>query len=104
MFGVWTSKFGAVDAGRFRKEFGPLFTLPEDQRSTDAELVAALRSYADLAPMGDGARFANVSRAAGCLAAIASARRDNADDAIARSDALMRIIHGRRDADRRVGI
>lgn len=96
MYGLWTSTFGAVDFSRFRAEFGPLFTVPEAQRSSNAELLAALKSYADLAPSGDGARFANVKRAAACLAAIAVARREYASDPDSRSQAVMRILHGRR--------
>jgi len=96
MYAVWTTTFGAVDYGRFRKQFGPLFTLPEGQRRSDADLVAALKSYADLAPLGDGARFASVTRAAECLAAIATARHDHADDPATRSEVIMRILHGRK--------
>ena len=98
MYGLWTGTFGAVDYARFRKTFGPLFTLPEPDRRSDDELLAALKSYADLAPMGDGARFASVTRAAECLSAIATVRRDHADDPSTRTDAIMRIIHGRRIA------
>lgn len=102
MHTLWVSKFGACDVSRFRGEFGPLFTVAEDQRPegapTNAELFAALKSYADLAPMGTGARFANVKHAAGCLAAIAITRRDLADKPDARSQAVMRIIHGRNAA------
>ena len=99
LHGVWVSTFGACDYPRFRKEFGPLFTLAEADRPADAptngELAAALKSYADLAPLGAAARFANVNHAAGCLAAIARTRRELADDPSRRSDAVMRIIHGR---------
>jgi len=99
LHGLWVSTFGACDYPRFRKEFGPLFTLAEADRPaeapTNAELAAALKSYADLAPLGLAARFANVSHAAGCLAAIARTRRELADDPSRRSDAVMRIIHGR---------
>lgn len=99
LHGLWVSTFGACDYPRFRKEFGPLFTLAEADRPaeapTNAELAAALKSYADLAPMGPAARFANVNHAAGCLAAIARTRRELADDPSRRSDAVMRIIHGK---------
>lgn len=99
LHGLWVSTFGACDYPRFRKEFGPLFTLAEADRPADAptngELAAALKAYADLAPLGASARFANVNHAAGCLAAIARTRRELADDPSMRSDAVMRIIHGR---------
>jgi hypothetical protein len=99
MHGLWVSTFGACEYSRFRKEFGSLFTLAEADRPAEApsnaELAAALKSYADLAPMGAAARFANVNHAAGCLAAIARTRRELADDPSRRSDAVMRIIHGR---------
>lgn len=99
LHGLWVSTFGACDYPRFRKEFGPLFTLAEKDRPTDAptnsELATALKAYADLAPLGTGARFANVNHAAGCLAAIARTRRELSDDPSLRSDAVMRIIHGR---------
>lgn len=101
MHALWVSKFGAVDVGRFRKEFGPLFTVPEHLRGdapTNAELFAALKSYVNLAPMGDAARFVSVVSAARCLAAIAIARKDHADDPAVRNDAIMRILHGRRVA------
>ena len=99
LHGLWVSTFGACDYPRFRKEFGPLFTVAESARPpeapTDSELAAALKSYADLAPLGAAARYANVNHAAGCLAAIARTRRELADDPSRRSDAVMRIIHGR---------
>jgi hypothetical protein len=99
LHGLWVSTFGACDYPRFRKELGPLFTLAEADRPaeapTNSELAAALKSYADLAPLGVAARFANVNHAAGCLAAIARTRRELADDPSRRSDAVMRIIHGK---------
>ena len=99
LHGLWVSTFGACDYPRFRKEFGPLFTMAEADRPaeapTNAELAAALKSYADLAPLGAAARFANVNHAAGCLAAIARTRRELSDDPSRRSDAVMRLIHGR---------
>jgi len=99
MHALWVSRFGAVAFSRFRGEFGPLFTLAEGDRPasapTNAELLEALKSYADLAPMGAGARFASVKRAAECLSAIAVTRRDHADNPDARSQAVARIIHGR---------
>ena len=99
MHTLWVSTFGACEYPRFRKAFGPLFTIAEGARAadapTDAELAAALKSYADLAPMGAAARFANVNHAAGCLAAIARTRRELAEAPDRRSDAVMRIIHGR---------
>lgn len=99
MHALWVSRFGACDVSRFRKAFGSLFTIAEADRPADAptngELAAALKAYADLAPLGAAARFANVSHAAGCLAAIARTRRELADDPSMRSDAVMRIIHGR---------
>ena len=102
MHALWVSRFGAVDVSRFRNEFGPLFTIPEADRPasapTNAELVEALKSYADLAPMGAGARFASVKRAAECLSAIAVTRRDHAGNAEARSQAVARIIHGKQAA------
>ena len=81
-------------------------TQPEDTgagtrsaATTPGTLPAALKrrvpKYADLAPLGAAARFANVNHAAGCLAAIARTRRELADDPSRRSDAVMRIIHGR---------
>jgi hypothetical protein len=102
LYGLWISTFGAFDYGRFRKTLGPLFTIAEADRPpdapTNAELAAALKSYADLAPMGTAARFANVNHAAGCLAAIARTRRDLAERPEQRADAVMRIIHGRPSA------
>jgi hypothetical protein len=96
---LWVSTFGACEYARFRKALGSLFTIAEADRTADAptngELAAALKSYAELAPMGPGARFANVSNAAGCLAAIARTRRELADHPDSRSDAVMRIIHGK---------
>ena len=94
----WVSTYGAVEFAHFRKALGPLFLLPEAERApeapTDAELAAAMKSYVDLAPMGNAARFASVNHAAGCLASIARTRRECADDPARRSDAVMRIIHG----------
>ena len=98
LYVLWVSTFGAVEFGYFRKALGPLFLLPESARApeapTDAELAAAIKSYVDLAPMGNAARFASVNHAAGCLASIARTRRECADDPARRSDAVMRIIHG----------
>lgn len=100
MHAMWVSQFGGVDVGRFRGEFGPLFTVPEADRPPEAptnrELRDAMKAYADLAPMGDGARFASVRRAAAVLALIAKARREHAHDPERRLDAVMQIIHGRR--------
>jgi hypothetical protein len=99
MHALWVSKFGAVTVSDFRKEFGPLFTIAEADRPatapTNAELRDALKSYADLAPMGDGAAFATVRRAAAVLSAIANTRREYAQEPERRLDAIMRIIHGR---------
>jgi hypothetical protein len=99
MHALWVSKFGAVTVPVFRKEFGPLFTIAEADRPTtaptNAELLAALKSYVDLAPMGDGATFATVRRAASVLSAIANARREYAEEPERRLDTVMRIIHGR---------
>ena len=99
MHALWVSKFGAVTIPVFRKEFGPLFTIAEADRPTtaptNAELLAALKSYVDLAPMGDGAAYATVGRAAAVLSAIANARREYAQEPERRLDAVMRIIHGR---------
>lgn len=99
MHALWVSKFGAVSYGMFRNEFGPLFTLAEADRPSDApkdiELRDALDSYVKLAPMGDGATFVTVRRAAACLSAIANARREYANEPERRLEAVMRIIHGR---------
>ncbi len=93
---------GAVDYGRFRLALGPMFTVPEADRDpscpSNLELRDALKAYVDLAPMGNGAPFATVERAAQQLAAIAIARRDHADNPDARHSAVMRILHSRRAA------
>lgn len=100
MFNLWVTQFGSVDRGRFRKAFGPLFSIPEADRPaeapTDRELRDALKAYVDLAPMGDGARFATVDRAAAVLALIAKARREFAADPERRLDAINQLLHGRR--------
>ena len=99
MHALWVSKFGAVSVPAFRKEFGPLFTIAEADRPamapTNAELRDALKSYVELAPMGDGAAFATVRRAAAVLSAIANTRREYSQEPERRLDAIMRIIHGR---------
>ena len=100
MHGLWVSQFGAVSIPTFRKAFGPLFTTAEADRPPEAprnrELRDALKSYADLASMGDGARFATVHRAAAVLSLIAKARREFAADPERRLEAVMQILHGRR--------
>jgi len=99
MHATWVSTRGAVEYGRFRKTIGPLFTIAEADRPpeapTDAELADALRSFAEMAGIGAESRFATIDRAAQCLAEIARTRRRFATDPIARSDAVMRIIHGK---------
>lgn len=101
MYQIWTSKIGAVDYVVFRQTFAPLFHAPEADRpagaSTNRELVEALKSYADLAPMGAQANWARkIKTAAETLAAVAVVRRDYFDNPDARSDAVMRLIHGRK--------
>jgi hypothetical protein len=102
MHTLWVSKFGAIGYPLFRKEFGPLFTLAEADRPagapSDHELRDALKSYTDLVTMGDGATFASVKRAAGCLSAIANVRREYANEPERRLECVMRIIHGRTKA------
>lgn len=99
MYALWTQRMGGIKYEFFRGLFGPLFSSPESARPpeapTNTQLVEALKSYVDLAPMGSGAPFASAGKCAGVLAAIAIARRDYADNPDARLTAVQRIIHGR---------
>lgn len=79
----WQSKCGAVNYGRFRKAFGPLFAQPEAARPAayprDAELVPALSLYLDAVYGARESAFKTVERCAASLSGIVATLRETTD-------------------------
>ena len=80
---LWQSSAGAVDYGRFRKAFGPLFAADESTRPAgyprDAELVPAIRLYLGATLGTREAQFRSPDKCAGALSGMVDVLRSTRD-------------------------
>ncbi len=80
---LWQSSAGAVDYGRFRKAFGPLFAADEATRPAgyprNAELVPAIRLYLGATLGTREAQFRSPDKCAGALSGMVDVLRSTRD-------------------------
>jgi hypothetical protein len=93
----WQAKVGSVEYPRFRKAFGPLFSVSEAARAPDlprdAELVPAIALYLAACKGTREAQFRSPERCAASLSGLVRVMRLHPDDGIAR-EAKAQIVLG----------